>query len=116
MNGTVLMYGATIKTGTFSTHKLVNLIKYLVKKAGLSERRFDIEDYGQPEGAKTITLYLDESHCMITTYPEEALAEIELASCKYIDLRAMLEWIKGHYEVVTDFFLRKNKEGIWETL
>ena len=115
MNGTVICYGASIRTKEFNTLKLQALLAKLVEKVGLEGRRFDVEDYEKPEGARTIVLYLNESHAMFTTYPESSILEFEIASCVDLQLSPMIAYIKKNYVLITDYLQKKDGNGIWRT-
>lgn len=118
MIGTVLIYNVTLKVKKLDFLRLDNLKELslkLISLCGLGFRRFSVEKYGYPSLAYTLVMFLNESHFIITTYPESRVIEIELASCKDIDIKEMVHEIcfTEGLSLITDFCMRK-KENVWQ--
>lgn len=115
--GTILFFNATL---TVLEHRFYQLekIKELIERStsylGLRLRRTVTERYGENK-AFTMIGFLDESHILVTTYPEYMVAELEIASCKTIELESYVGWLSKHelFVVHNTVVLSKDEQGKW---
>lgn len=116
-HGTVLVFGATLETTgkLYKIKQLEQLSNSAIRAVGLNARRAVWEDYKQPEGAYTFIVFLDESHFILTTYPEDKIIELEFSSCKQVNLEPLVKWLQSHEEfmIKSQFCTEKNDKGEW---
>lgn len=118
MSGTITVYGCTLYSElqkAFTLKSLKELAKECIKSVGFTLRRFDAEEYKKPKEARTLVAYLNESHLMLTTYPEDKLIELELATCKQVQLSGLVARLQAHEEFIirTQFIVDKDEHGKW---
>lgn len=117
-HGTVMFFSATLSITNeklFSLPSLKKIGQEAVNKIGLGLRRIEDERYPGKD-AYTLIFFLNESHLALTTYPENGLIELEVASCKTVSLTEMIHWLKtiDGVNIKTSFCIDKNDEGKWE--
>ena len=97
---------------------LKNLGEDLVKHSGFTFRRFSVENYRTPKNAYTLVCFLDESHLILTTYPEHDLLEVELTSCKLprMPLYSFLVPCNEDWTPITMTRLVKDSSNNWNVL
>ena len=119
MNGTVLIYETSLEVERPECLSLGCLKKFgleAVEKTDLTLRRFSVENYKNPKNSYTVVMFLNESHLILTSYPEASILEFEIASCKKVSLSNLIAWIQTHedYKVMTYFYLEKNENNLWQ--
>jgi S-adenosylmethionine/arginine decarboxylase-like enzyme len=106
--GNVQFYFATIKNVPrehFNANFLKDFIKERVKALRLTIRKIQAQSYGR-RGAMTVVAFLNESHLIITTYPEHRIAELEFASCRKCETCLLFPGIIG--TVDDKYLIEKN--------
>jgi S-adenosylmethionine/arginine decarboxylase-like enzyme len=120
-NGTIILFAATLEYKDPNAVKMDELKDWsirAIKALGLGFRRFSVENYKEPKNAYTLVCFLDESHFMITTYPEHKMIEVEFGSCKEIEsLTKFISFLteKDKFSIHSSVVLEKdNEDGRWK--
>ena len=116
MIGTVLRFGATMTSAKpYALPRLRAYAREAIDSLGLGFRRFAVEKYPKFKNAYTLIAFLNESHLELTTYPEDNVIELEVASCRSVCLEDFLHWTASikDLKVVSSFVLRKDELGNW---
>jgi S-adenosylmethionine/arginine decarboxylase-like enzyme len=117
--GNVFSQKATLKAENLDLMRL-DILKEMslgtVKYYGFCFRRFSVERYPGHCYAHTLVSFIDESHLVLTTYPEISILEVELSSCKIPapgkDFRKYIASCSG-FTLLESSLMVKNLVGKW---
>jgi len=122
MIGNVVVFNATLrfccKDIVRNKYAMTELLRTACDIAGFRIRRIVEEDYRKPKGAKTLVAFLNESHAIVTTYPENKTIELEIAGCKNFNYEALCIWLREKQQVteMRYFAMEKDALGNWTGL
>lgn len=85
--GGAFVAAVTIKyaPGLMMISVVESVLKQFAQNLGLTPKRHIFQMYGDDVRAFTSLWFLEESHVILETYPEDGIVELQLGSCKAID-------------------------------
>lgn len=116
--GNVSFFFASLRVSDktlFKSGNLKDFTKHITDKLGFTIRKVLVENYQKPKNANTVVAFLNESHLILTSYPEKKLLELEYASCKEVGLGEFIGWLAKYpgIEMLSELGVDKDESGHW---
>lgn len=116
--GNVTFYFASLHVpdeSLFALEHLKDLAREAVCRLKFKIRRMLTCNYEAGKNAYTVVVFLNESHLLLTCYPEKKLLELEFASCKEVKLGDFVGWLSNLQfpRITSEFGIDKDDKGQW---